>query len=78
MVFKIKLKGLNNISLSTFTCLCSKSTIETSKRCQRRHSDVSIVNSVANSEHVVIWPDISLKVPKQLTVLGHSILVGTV
>ena len=84
MVIKIKLKGLNNISLSTFTCskstpkLCSKSTIETSKRCQRRHSDVSIVNSVANYEHVVIWPDISLKVPKQLTVLGHSILVGTV
>ena len=44
MVIKIKLKGLNSISLPTFTCSkstpksYSKSTIETSKCCQRRHS----------------------------------------
>ena len=84
MVIKIKLKSLNSISLSTFTCSkstarpCSKSTIETSKRRQRSHSDVSIVNSVANFEHVAVGPDISLKVSKQLTVLGHSMLVENV
>ena len=67
MVIKIKLKGVNSISLSAFTCSkstpkpCSKSTIETSKCCQRRHSGISIVSSVANLEHIVIGPDISLK-----------------
>ena len=81
MVIKIELIGLNNISLSTFTNSkstprsCSKSAIETSKRHQRSHSDVSIVNSVPNFGHVVVGPDISLKVSKQLTVLGHSMLV---
>ena len=76
MVIKTKLKCLNSIPLSTFTCSkstskpCSKSTIETSKRCQRCHSDVSIVNSIG--------PDISLKVSKQLTVLRDSMLVETV
>ena len=84
MVIKIKLKGLNAISLLTFTCSkstpkpCSTSTIETSKCCQRRHSDVSIVNSFANFEHVISGPDINLKVSKQWTVLGHSMLVETV
>ena len=54
MGIKIKLKVLNGISLLTFTCSestpkpCSTSTIETSKFCQRCHSDVSIVNSFAN------------------------------
>ena len=70
MVSRIKLKGLNSISLLTFTCSksrskpSSKSTIETSKRRQRRHSDVSFVNSVANFEDVIIGPDIGLKVSK--------------
>ena len=70
--------------MSTFTCSkstpkpCSKATIETSNRHQRRHSDVSIVNSFAKFEHVIIGPDISLKVSKQLTVLGHSMLAEIV
>ena len=53
MIIKIKLSSLNSISLSTFTC--SKSTTET--RCkelhQRRHSDVSFVNSTVNLEQVI-------------------------
>ena len=82
MVFKIKSKGLNGISLPKFTCLksaietrckpCSKVTTETPKRRQRRYSDVSIRSSVANFEHAIIGRDISLKVSEQLTVLGHS------
>ena len=83
-IIKIKLKGLNSISLSSFTCSksapkpCSKSTMETSNGRQIRHSDVSIVNSIANFEHVVVGSDISLKFSKQLTVLGHSMLVEIV
>ena len=85
MVIKIKLKGLNGISLSKLTC--SKSTIETwCKSCSKitietpklRHSDVSIVKSVSNFEHANIGRDISLKVLKQLAALRHSILVEMV
>ena len=52
--------------------------METSKRRQIRHSDVIILNSFAKFEHVIIGLDISLKVSKQLTVIGHSMLVETV
>ena len=88
MVIKMKLKGLNCISLLTFTCSkstsktwckpCSKLTIETPKQHQRHHSDVSIVSSIVYFEHVIVVWDISLKVLKQLTVLGHSMLVEIV
>ena len=60
MVIKIKLKGLSGTSLSAFTCSkvttetrckpCSKLTTETPKRGYRRHSDVSIGNSIAYFE----------------------------
>ena len=76
MIIKIKLSSLNNISLSTFTC--SKSTTETRKELhQRRHSDVSFVNTTVNLEQVIIRRYISLKFLKQLTVLRHSMLVKT-
>ena len=88
MVIKSKLKGLNSIYLSTITCSksttgtwckpCSKLTTETPKQFQRCCSDVSIANFVANFEHVIIGQDISLKVSKQLTVLGHSMLLKIV
>ena len=88
MVIKIKLKGLNGKSLSTFTCsksatktlckLCSKLTIETPKEDQGSYFDVSIVNAIPNFEHAIIGWDISLKVSKQVTVLGHSMLVEIV
>ena len=42
---------------------------------QRRHSDVSFVNSTVNLEQVIIGRYISLNVLKQLTVLRHSMLV---
>ena len=42
---------------------------------QRRHSDVSFVNSTVNFEQVIIRQYINLKVSKQLTVLQHSMLV---
>ena len=65
------------MSLSTFIAQnqqptpCTKLAIETSKCRQKRHSDVSIVNPIANFEHVIIGLGISLKRSKQLTVFGH-------
>ena len=88
MIIKIKLNGASSISLLTFTytksttetwCkLCSESTMETPEWRQKRHSDVSIVNSTANLELVIIRRYISLEVSKQLTVLGHSMLAEIV
>ena len=65
------------MSLSTFITQnqqptpCTKLAIEILKFCQKRHSDVSIANLIANFEQIIIGPDINLKVSKQLTVFGH-------
>ena len=82
MVIKIKFKSLNGISCRHLLVQsqqlrhgvkpCSKLTMETPKRRQIGLSDVSIVNSVANFEHVIIGRDISFKVSKQLTVPGYQ------
>ena len=62
MMIRIKLNGLKSISLPIFAY--SKSTTETF--------------CAANLEHVIIGRYISLKVSKQLTVLGHSMLAEIV
>ena len=52
--------------------------METPQWRQRRHSDVSIANSAANFEHVIIEQYISLETSKQLTFLRHSKLAEIV